>query len=104
MKLTLIAVAAATCLFAGCQTPGLEDNHWHVSSVGPDIAYYFFGYNETMDGSYGNRFGMDMSSIGLTFRRHVLNDNPYNPLEPEPAHAPYRPEPPNVEFEIANKQ
>jgi hypothetical protein len=104
MKLTLFAVVAATAVFAGCQTPGLEENHWHVASVGPRIAYHFFGYDETMDGGYDNRFHQDMSSIGLTLRRHFLNDDPYNPLVPQPPQKPYRPQPPNVEFEIANKK
>ena len=104
MKLTLLAAALAASVFAGCQTPGMENNHWHVSSVGPRVAYHFFGYDQTMDGDYSNRLHADMSSIGLTVRRHLLNDDPYNPLVPHPPIKPFRPQPPSVEFEVANNK
>lgn len=103
MKLSLVAACAAACLLAGCYTTGMESNHWHSNSVGPRIAYHFFGYDRTMDGDYSNRFGDDMSSIGLTLRRHFLNDDPENPLISQPPKKPYRPQPPTVEFELANK-
>ena len=95
-SLVLVALASA------CTTPAYETNHWHFNSVGPRMTHTFLGYRQSRDGAYLTHLRSDADAAALTLRRHFMNDNPGNPLLPQVARPPYRPEPPKVEFEVKN--
>jgi hypothetical protein len=95
-SLVLIAITSA------CTTPAYENNHWHFNSVGPRMTHQFLGYRQSRDGSYCDKLSEDGRAASLTLRRHFFNDNPDNPMLPQPARPPYRPQPPAVEFEVKN--
>jgi hypothetical protein len=103
MKTPLYALLGGSIAFAGCASPEFEHNHWHINSVSGRIGYHVFGY-ESQRGGYLGQVMDDQRHSLLTLRRHLLNDNPDNPLLPQPTPAPYRPEPPDVEFSLASKQ
>jgi hypothetical protein len=99
---TLGALAALLALASSCSTPAYENNHWHINNVPPRISYHFAGYRQSVDGPYGDRLRNDGQEVWLTLQRHFLNYDPHNPLLPVPTPKPYRPEPPNVEFQVKN--
>lgn len=100
-RLTLGSLALVAAL-SSCTTPAYENNHWHFNSVGPRITHQFVGYRQSRDGEFLNMVSRDGQSAFVTLRRHFMNDNPNNPLLPQPARPPYRPQPPQVEFEVKN--
>lgn len=102
MKRLTLGSLVLIALTSACTTPAYENNHWHFNSVGPRMTHQFFGYRQSRDGSYLNRVGQDTSDALLTLRRHFVNDNPSNPMLPQPARPPYRPQPPDVEFAVKN--
>jgi hypothetical protein len=102
MKRLTLGSLVLLALTSACTTPAYETNHWHFNSVGPRMTYQFFGYRQSRDGDYASFLARDMSAAGTTFRRHLVNDNPTNPLMPRATKPPYRPEPPKVEFEVKN--
>ena len=86
----------------GCTTPAYENNHWHINHVAPRMSYHFAGYRQSMYGDPRDYFRGEMDDVVLTLERHFLNYNPQNPLFPVPTPKPYRPVPPNVQFEVKN--
>jgi hypothetical protein len=74
--------ALAALSLGACRTPTLQQsNHWRIDSIGPRVSYHFFGYVGERDGPVGGYEKRELKSIGLTLRRHLLNDNPSNPLQ-----------------------
>jgi hypothetical protein len=102
MRLTFGGLILLGVLATGCTTPSYENNHWHINHVAPRMAYHFGGYRQSTDGTYFDKLGNDADDVVLTLERHFLNYNPQNPLVPVPAPKPYRPQPPNVPFEVKN--
>ena len=102
MKTSHLAAAAALALTSllttGCTTPSMERNHWEFDSVGPRVTHQFLGYQASEDGRYWERLRYDASGVGLTLRRHFLNDDPTNPMQPRSGKRTERPQPPNVTF------
>jgi len=104
---TLLRTAVGTAALAlvagtsGCNTPilqtdpAVEDSHWNIDSLDARVIKQFTGYKGPIEGTYWGRFSL--SHLGftgdhltkyrkarrLTFRRHFLNNNPYNPFGPE---------------------
>ena len=85
MKLTSACGLAACLLLVACQssTSGPRDNHWNIESVGPRVTAYFMGYDAETDGSWKDFQTREKQDINLTFSRHLMNDNPNNPMEHE---------------------
>ncbi|MEE8468301.1 MAG: hypothetical protein V3T22_07595 [Planctomycetota bacterium] len=80
MKRSLIASALLLLVASGCQAPAKDVNdHWTAKSVMPSISRYVLGYDADRDGDIGDWFWNDMRANGLTLRRHLINENPYNP-------------------------
>lgn len=102
MKRLTLGSLVLIALTSACTTPAFENNHWHFNSVGPRMTHQFLGYRQSRDGGYSDRVSQDMSDARLTIRRHFVNDNPSNPMLPQPARPPYRPKPPQVEFTVKN--
>lgn len=85
LSLPLAALACRT-------TPGVPESHWNIESVPPRIARHFFGYQSEVDGPYRDFQWRKKKDINLTLRRHFLNNNPENPLEPaDPSQTAVRP-------------
>jgi len=101
-RLTLGGLALLGVLATGCTTPAYENNHWHINNIAPRISYHFAGYRQSEDGPYGHKLCNDTDDVLMTLRRHLIHNNPENPLTPVPTPAPYRPQPPQVEFEVKN--
>ena len=99
-RLSLGARAVLALLAPSCSTPAYENNHWHLNHIAPRVGYHFFGYRPSVDGPYTEKLWSDVGDIGLTLRRHLVGDNPENPLLPRPTSSPYRPQPPDVEFQV----
>ena len=75
-------LCALPLAFASCvSSPSKAYNHWTAASVSYEMAWHFLGYLPDEDGSYGNRFGQDTKSMGLTLQRHFLNWNPESPFQ-----------------------
>jgi hypothetical protein len=82
MKPIPFAGIALALALVGCKTATFEQsNHWHPDSVGPRVAHHFLGYDADRDGAWRDFDWRQKQSINLTLRRHLLNDNPYNPME-----------------------
>jgi len=93
----LAALFLGLGLFAlpGCRaTTRGNDSHWTVSSLGPRMGYHLLGYRADRDGTYREHQYEEKKSIDLTLRRHFLNDDPYNPFEPDDP-AFFAPRPPH---------
>ena len=77
---TLAGIALAA-LASSCVTPtSAASNHWRIESIGPRITYPFFGYDGMKDGTGWQYSKREMSSVGRTLQRRLLNYNPDNPL------------------------
>jgi len=107
-----LALAAGT---SGCNTSVLKtdsevpDSHWNIDSLDARIVKQFTGYKGPVEGSYwGDHRRKLIASRRLTLRRHFLNNNPYNPFEPEDPNIT-RPKrdledpPPVRKFKVKNK-
>jgi hypothetical protein len=99
-RLTLGTLALLGLFGASCSSPAYENNHWHINSVPSRFSYHFFGYRQSNDGPYLQKASGDLDDMGRTARRHLIHANPENPLLPQPAPKPYRPTPPDVEFQV----
>jgi hypothetical protein len=75
----LAALALCTAL-AGCRSQPTSYPHWSNRSIGPRVSRQALGYDPTQDGDYLPYLEKDMDALGLTLRRHLLGDNPDNPL------------------------
>jgi len=88
MKLVLIASACILSLLTSCNTGYTHEyNHWKsdfhppvFGSLWNRTSYHALRWRPEEDGSYWNRFGSDMASIGGTLQRHLVLDNPDNPF------------------------
>jgi hypothetical protein len=99
-RLSLGALAAFGLLASSCTTTAYENNHWHINHIAPRVSYHFFGYRPSVDGAYHEKLWSDIGDMGVTLRRHFINDNPDNPLLAHPTLPPYRPQPPQNEFQV----
>lgn len=80
MKRSILATVLVLFVGSGCQAPAKDVNdHWTAKSVMPSISRYVLGYDADRDGNIGDWFWDDWRANGLTLRRHLLNENPYNP-------------------------
>ena len=87
MKTDLQRALAAGSLFlafaTGCRSvPATGDSHWNIDSVPSRIVKQFTGYRGGADGSYLDYQDSRKKDLNLTFRRHFLNNNPHNPMQP----------------------
>lgn len=83
-----LALAAAT---SGCNAtpllqtdPQVQGSHWNIDSLDTRVVKQFTGYKGAVDGKYWSEYRRkQIAARRLTLRRHFLNNNPYNPFEPE---------------------
>jgi hypothetical protein len=81
---SLLLLLATAGLFASCaSSPGRYDNHWNVGGLAPRLAYHGLSYKPHLSESYRDHERSQKESINLTLRRHLLNNNPDNPFQPE---------------------
>jgi len=78
-----LAVAACSALGSCSTTPEPYDDHWNIGSLEPRLAYHFLSYNPVLADTYRDHEWREKQDINLTLRRHLLNNNPENPFEPE---------------------
>lgn len=95
--LSLVCLVSALTL-SSCATSPQAHNHWHIDSIGPRISLMFMGH-ESDDGYMLMRhMGNDASDIGTTLQRHLMHDNPSNPLLPHSTKPAPKPTLPDREF------
>jgi len=81
-----IAAIAAGLLTSSCRNTGERINdHWNFTSVTPSIVRAATGYDATLDGDPSNFWSRNWAEFRLSTRRHLLNSNPYNPNQVQPA-------------------
>lgn len=85
MKLLSPLAATLVCLLAGCNaTPETNTHdHWTLRGVAPRFARATLGWDAEVDGRYIDYQYRNKKSIYLTFKRHLLNENPENPFQAE---------------------
>ncbi len=84
----LLPLAASGC----STTAGVPESHWNIDSVPSRMTHHFLGYQSEVDGPYRDFQWRKKKDINLTLRRHFLNNNPRNPLEPtDPSQTAVRP-------------
>lgn len=77
-----LALCALPLFCASCKTGSSRANsHWNAQSIGPEIGWYFLGYEVDEDENYGDRLEKDGRHVGLTLQRHFLSVNPDNPFQ-----------------------
>lgn len=67
---------------SGAVTPTTPD-HWNVDGVPTRIFRHLTGYRADLHGSFPDYQYEKKKDINLTLRRHFLNNNPHNPLQPD---------------------
>jgi hypothetical protein len=83
-KLGYLLLAGALLIGSACRTAPEDPmyySHWNIGSLGPRAQYNFLGYDPQSDHSVWEHEAEKAEGIALTLRRHLLNDNPYNPLQ-----------------------
>ena len=90
MKLRLLPLlgTALLALFASCHTHETRYNHWRLEGLTPRVAYHFLRYDTNSGKPYYEHANEQRHDINLTFRRHLLNHNPYNPFERDTPYVP----------------
>jgi hypothetical protein len=84
----LLVAAAVLALFASCYTADTRYNHWRLEGLTPRVAYHFLRYDTNSGVPYYEHANQQRQDINLTIRRHLLNDNPYNPFQRKSAWHP----------------
>jgi hypothetical protein len=95
--LAVLGLALGT---ASCNTSANANNHWHVDNVGTRMSYHFTGDLLANDRIFKEEAQRDVGDVGLTLSRHLMNDDPYNPLLPSNARPVPPPTAPEGEFEV----
>jgi hypothetical protein len=75
-----IVLLALGSTLVGCRSQPTTYPHWSNRSIAPRISRQFLGFDATQDGDYGPYLEHDLEDMGMTLRRHLLGDNPDNPL------------------------
>ncbi len=98
---SFIGAAFLVSALAACQTSSQSNNHWHIDSVSTSVKHHFFGTVPTEWPVFKEEVLEGAEHIGTTLRRHFLNSNPDNPLQPESrSRARSWPQPPEREFTV----
>jgi hypothetical protein len=79
LPLAFVLFTAAACKSG---LPSEQGEHWGVESVPQRIVKHFTGYRSDMDGEFIDFQYRKKKDINLTLRRHFLNNDPGNPVEP----------------------
>ena len=95
--LSLVCLVSALSL-SSCATSPQAHNHWHIDSTGPRVGLMFLGHESNDGYELSSQIGGDMSDIGLTLKRHLMHDNPSNPLLPHSTKPAPKPQLPDREF------
>jgi len=56
-------------------------SHWNAGFAGESAEHAFTGYDVDMDGTRFEYESNGAADLALTIRRHVMNDDPSNPLQ-----------------------
>jgi hypothetical protein len=99
-KSAAFVCAALAALLSACVTQKAPTTHWSPDFVSEMVGYQFLGYQEEVEGQYSQQLKQDWNHIGLTLRRHLLNDNPTHPLQSGDKQVIARPQAPKVEFAL----
>ena len=95
--LSAVCLVSALAL-SSCSSSPQANNHWHIDSVGPRVEQTFFGHQTQSGGELAGYVGQDFGSIGVTLKRHLMHDNPSNPLLPQSTKPAPKPQLPDREF------
>jgi len=106
MKHLSLVRPALVCLvsalaFSSCASSTQANNHWHIDSIGPRVDEAFLGHQPVDGAEYYRQVRDDMASILVTLQRHLLNDNPTNPLLPRSSRPAPKPELPDRVFTVS---
>ena len=100
LRLPLLGAALLAAGLTGCQS-SQATNHWHIDWVSTSVKHAFFGTVPDDWSDFKEQTAAGSGAFGTTLRRHFLNDNPDNPLQPEGRSKPSSPPPlPDDEFEV----
>ena len=80
MKTPLLLAALAT-LGACASTDPTYNDHWNAGFAGDSAVKAFSGYDASSDTSHWDHGSSNAADIAMTVRRHMMNDNPDNPLQ-----------------------
>ena len=89
LVLAPLVIGSAACVSRNPNTA----NHWSFESVETSVRQHVFGHASSDANALEDAYAADRENICKTFSRHVMNDNPDNPLLPR---APSEP----VEYEL----
>jgi len=78
---TPLLLASALVLGACASSNPDYTSHWNAGYAGESAEHAFTGYDSDMDGTRYEYEREGAAGIALTLRRHVMNDNPNNPLQ-----------------------
>ena len=83
--LPLLSLGLASLLLGACASPtGSYASHWNPESVGERLQYHFLGLPPQSGVGIKEHTLSESEALILTVRRHLLNDNPTNPLQIHP--------------------
>ena len=78
---TPLLLASALVLGACASSNPDYTSHWNAGYAGESAEHTFTGFDSEVDDSRYQHASDGAASIALTIRRHVMNDNPNNPLQ-----------------------
>ena len=78
LVLAPLVVGSAACV---SRNPNWN-NHWSFESVETSVRKHVFGHASSDENALRDAYYADYENIVKTFSRHVMNDNPDNPLLP----------------------
>ena len=95
--LSAVCLVSALCL-SSCSSSPQANNHWHIDSVGPRIEKAFMGHQNADEFELARNVHADLGDIGVSLKRHLMHDNPSNPLLPQSSRPSPKPQLPDREF------
>jgi hypothetical protein len=78
---TPLLLAALALLGSCASTDPTYNSHWNAGSAGSSAVKAFSSYDDSEDSSHWDHENSNAADIALTVRRHMMNDNPDNPLQ-----------------------
>jgi len=78
LALVPLALGASGCVSRNANVA----NHWSLESAETSIRQHIFGHASSDANALRDAYYADLENVVKTFSRHVMNENPDNPLLP----------------------
>lgn len=98
MKYLPVVCLVSALALSSCSSSAQGNNHWHIDSVGPRVEQALLGHQNADGYELVYNVRQDMGDIGVTLKRHLMHDNPSNPLLPQSSKPAPKPELPDRDF------